>query len=179
MSHIWLRHVTCMNESCRTYESVRTHVWMSHVTHMNQSCHTCQWVTSHTWMGHVSRMNVSCHTYEYVMTHVWMSHVTRSLPLIIFSNKKTYIPFLLHATQIRYVHSYLNSSWHIKKEKKYIPLFVSTTPRRYIYNYEYTLLYMIIYIVRDSLKKEKRRSLFNYAPHHVVTYIIMYIHYYA
>ena len=29
------------------YEWVMSHIWMSHVTHMNESCHTCEWVMSH------------------------------------------------------------------------------------------------------------------------------------
>ena len=40
---VWqLRHVTHINESCHTYESVMSHISMSHVTHMNESCHTYQ-----------------------------------------------------------------------------------------------------------------------------------------
>jgi len=38
-SHIWMRHVTHMNESCPTYECVMSHIWMSHVPHVNASCH--------------------------------------------------------------------------------------------------------------------------------------------
>jgi len=56
MSHIWMRHVTHMNESCHTYEWGMSHIRMSHVTHMNEPCHTYEWVTAH--------MNESCHTYE-------------------------------------------------------------------------------------------------------------------
>jgi len=45
-----------------------SHIWMSHVTCMNESCHIYEWVMSH--------MNESCHTYEWVMSHIWMSHNT-------------------------------------------------------------------------------------------------------
>jgi len=69
MSHIWMSHVTHMNESRHTYEWVISHIWVSHVTHMNESCHTYE-------MSHVTHMNESCHTYEWVMSHIWMSHVT-------------------------------------------------------------------------------------------------------
>ena len=62
MSHIWMSHVTHMNESCHTYEWVMSHIWMSHVTHMNESRHTYEWVMSHIWMSHVTYMNESCHT---------------------------------------------------------------------------------------------------------------------
>ena len=82
-----------MNTAC--------HIWMSHVTHMNESCHTYEWVVPHIWMEHVSHMNESCQTYERglmkmpcpldstkmwrmtmdfmkmrdSMWHVWISHV--------------------------------------------------------------------------------------------------------
>ena len=46
MSHIWMSHVTHMNESCHTYEWLMSHIWMSHVAHMNESGHTCEWVMS-------------------------------------------------------------------------------------------------------------------------------------
>jgi len=76
MSHIWMRHVTYMNESCHTYKWVMSHIWMSHVTHMDESCHTYGCVMSHRWMSHVTYMNESCHIYGCVMSHIWMSHVT-------------------------------------------------------------------------------------------------------
>ena len=33
MSHIWMSHVTHMNESCHTHERVMPHIWMSHPTY--------------------------------------------------------------------------------------------------------------------------------------------------
>jgi len=73
-SHVWMSHVTCMNESCHTYESVTLHTTCdipctSHVTHMNESRYTCEWVMSHTWMSHVIHVNESCHTYDSVTPH--------------------------------------------------------------------------------------------------------------
>jgi len=65
-----------MNGSCHTYEWVMSHIWMSHVTHMNEPCHTYEWVMSHIWTSHATHMNESCHTYERVMSHISMSHVT-------------------------------------------------------------------------------------------------------
>jgi len=84
-SHICMSHVTHMNESCHTYESVMSHTyawvtwhkWMSHVTHMNQSCHTYDWVMSHIRKSHVTHMNQSCHTYDWVTSHICLSHVSR------------------------------------------------------------------------------------------------------
>jgi len=37
------------NAPCHTYQCVMPHLWMSHVTHMNDSCHIFEWVVSHTW----------------------------------------------------------------------------------------------------------------------------------
>jgi len=91
MSHIWMSHVTHMNESCHT--QCIEH-WMSHVTHMNMTwlIHMCDMthiqkgdVNVMEWQGDVvPHMNESCHTYEWVMSHtyewvmshIWMSHVT-------------------------------------------------------------------------------------------------------
>jgi len=78
-----LRHVTHMNESCRTYEWVMSHIWMSHVTRMNESCHTYEWFMSRTWMDYNTLMNESWHIYEWVTSHmrithgihVWLRHV--------------------------------------------------------------------------------------------------------
>jgi len=70
MSHMWIRHVVHMNESCHTYECVMAHIWVIHVTRVNESCHTCQYVMSQIWMSHVTHVNGSCHTYEWVMSHL-------------------------------------------------------------------------------------------------------------
>ena len=48
---------------------VMAHIWMSHVTHMNESCHICEWGISHIWMSHVTHLNEWCHTYESIMSH--------------------------------------------------------------------------------------------------------------
>jgi len=88
-------HAPCHTHACVAYEWVMSHIWMSHVTYMNESCHTYWCVTSdykfvmsHTWMSHVTHawvMSHTCmhtlacvHTYKCVMSHVWMSHVTRT-----------------------------------------------------------------------------------------------------
>ena len=55
MSHIWMSHVTPMNESCHTYEWIMSHLWM-------RSCHTYAWVLAHIWMRHVADVSDSCHT---------------------------------------------------------------------------------------------------------------------
>ena len=60
--HVWHDVFTCMTRF--VYEWVMSHMWMSHVTHMNESCHTYEWVMSRIWMSHVTHMNESCHTYD-------------------------------------------------------------------------------------------------------------------
>jgi len=74
--HVWMSHVTLMNESCHTYEWVMSHVCLSHVTCMtNDQVNTLQrinactisqvtheWVKSHIWMGYFKCMKESCHT---------------------------------------------------------------------------------------------------------------------
>ena len=44
-----------MNESCLTYEWVMSHIWMSHVSHMNESefCHIYERFMTHVCMSHI------------------------------------------------------------------------------------------------------------------------------
>ena len=49
-----------------TYEMIMSHIWMRHVTCTNESCHTCEWVMSHIRMCQVTHMNQSCHSHESV-----------------------------------------------------------------------------------------------------------------
>jgi len=61
----WICHVT--------YAWAVSHIYISHVTYMNESCHIYEWVMSHIWIRHdtyglvMSQMNESCHR--------WTSHV--------------------------------------------------------------------------------------------------------
>ena len=64
MSHTWMSHVTCMNESRHIHEWVTSHTDMSHVTYMNESRHIHEWVMSHTWMSHVTYMNQSWNAHD-------------------------------------------------------------------------------------------------------------------
>ena len=52
--------------SCRTYACVMSHIWMSHVTHMNESCHTYDRVLSQIWKNHFTRTNELFHTFKCV-----------------------------------------------------------------------------------------------------------------
>ena len=68
---IGVRHVT-------SREPVMSHVWISHVTCLNESSHMLEWVTLHVWMivvplvcmRHATRRGASC-------PFAWMSHVTQ------------------------------------------------------------------------------------------------------
>ena len=80
MSHVWLSHVTSMNQSCHMYEKVMSHVWMSHVTRTDESRHTdsragnqnptTSVIRAHR--SHVPHRNNSCHTYR------WVTHMNES-----------------------------------------------------------------------------------------------------
>ena len=72
MSHVWIS----LDESCHTYESVMLRTWMRRVTHMHESCHTYKWVMSHMWMRRDTHMHESCHTYEWVMSYVCPSNAS-------------------------------------------------------------------------------------------------------
>ena len=48
-----------------------SHIWMSHVSYMNESCLIYEWAMSHIWMSHVSYMNESCLIYEWVIVPIW------------------------------------------------------------------------------------------------------------
>jgi len=98
MSHVWIRHVTCMHtsvshvartkecESSRTsrhithwHETCRTYGWdannvlspASHFTHMHESWHTYAWVMAHIRMSHVTHLCRSCYTYEWGMDDIF------------------------------------------------------------------------------------------------------------
>jgi len=86
MSHIWMSHVTHLNESCRTYEwvmSQRTHMqaWACCWIVLNESCHIYEWVMSQrprmqAWACCWIVSNESPLPYATVMAHLWMSHAT-------------------------------------------------------------------------------------------------------
>jgi len=60
LSHVWMSHITRLNESCHTYEWITSRIWMSHSAHMNQSWHTCMSNhLSHVRMSHSTHVNKS------------------------------------------------------------------------------------------------------------------------
>ena len=109
MSHIWMSHVTHMNESCHTYEWVMSHIWMRHVTNMNESCHTYECVMSHIWMSHVTHMNESCQTYEWVMSHIWMTHSG-----LLFKKDNAPVPESCHTYECVMSHLLMTHGAHMK-----------------------------------------------------------------
>jgi len=53
-----------------------SHVWMSHVTHVNETCYFAPYYFKYTWMSYVIHVNESCPFPPRHVTHMWMSHVT-------------------------------------------------------------------------------------------------------
>ena len=84
MSHTRIRHVTRMNGSCRTYESVitqtneSTHTYETY-EHLNKSCHTHEYATWHMEKGGITHMYVIRDTCVWITPHTWMSHVPRKV----------------------------------------------------------------------------------------------------
>jgi len=82
MSHIWMSHVTPMNDSCRQAgRSLRCKPFKRvTVTHTNESWHTYEWVMSHPWTSHVKQADRSLRPIPYhcmnASWHTWMSHDT-------------------------------------------------------------------------------------------------------
>jgi len=61
--HVWMHHITHMNESCHIYECVMSHscaIWGARVVSDHESCHI--------WLCHLSRIKESCHAYEWVVS---------------------------------------------------------------------------------------------------------------
>jgi len=91
--HIWMNHVTQMNESWHTYEWVMAHghadrhkstftqniphtidsclIWLSHITHMYKLHHFCKCAIAHVRMSHTIHMNESFHIFQLV-TYEWV-----------------------------------------------------------------------------------------------------------
>jgi len=97
----------------RMTESVRSHIWVSHVTHINESHHTCEWVMSHARMRHFTHRNESCHTHLWVTAHPSMRHYyTRQQHLLHEYHTRTSANWMSHGTY-EWVMVHMNESWHI------------------------------------------------------------------
>jgi len=98
MSHIWTSHVTHMNTSWHTFESVTSHVWVSHVpsaeyitqdTYTNESRQKYKWVmkqkklshSTHTWVSQAHQHTISQIFY---MTYSHLCAPTRYSTWLIF-----------------------------------------------------------------------------------------------
>jgi len=76
MSHMRMRDITRMNESCHTFTREIAHLCMSHGTHVIDSL--CS--MSHVWISHVTHVNEGHHTYEWVMSHMWLTLFFSDMP---------------------------------------------------------------------------------------------------
>jgi len=54
--HLRISHKCGINKSCLIYKWAMSHVWMSHVSHVNEWCHL--------WVIHECVISKSCHRYE-------------------------------------------------------------------------------------------------------------------
>jgi len=75
-------YVNLVKESCHTYGWVMSHIWMSHVTHMDESQQTYESVTCATWLIQMCSMTCSYVyvTYSYVrhdsfVSTTWLIHM--------------------------------------------------------------------------------------------------------
>jgi len=105
LSHMWISHVSHMNQSCLIYELAMSRIWVSHVEHnnlyylishlrkrthssrptlMSHVCHTCGLDMSHIWISHISYTSWPCQIYGTAMfqntkvfeSHIWHTHVS-------------------------------------------------------------------------------------------------------
>jgi len=109
VTHIFLSHVTHMNESCHAYECLQkgactlvlcTRLDEACYKYVLESCHTFEWVMSRTRM--VAERPVyssNAQTYEYVMLHKCacvMSHVSISDVICMRQSRHMYESFMSH-----------------------------------------------------------------------------------
>jgi len=84
--HIWMSHVSHMNESCLTY-----------VSHMNYSC--CPFCVER--MLSLWYMNESCLTYKWVMSHICLTYELFVLSLLC----ATVVPFVCRYSRLFWVYT--------------------------------------------------------------------------
>ena len=70
---------------------VKSHIWMSHVTHMNESCQTYEWVVSHIWIVGSFKLQVSFAKEPYKRDFIlqkrrliWRSLLIEAIPYYIY-----------------------------------------------------------------------------------------------
>ena len=103
-----------------TYEWVLSHIYLGHITHMNESRHTYKWVTSHIWVRPGANENTSCHARMWVMSHndsfirvTWHSYVWHYYSCV-GHDMLTRVTWLIHACD-RHIHIYdmtHSCEWH-------------------------------------------------------------------
>jgi len=108
----WMSRVT-LNKSCHscighlTLACVMSHIWMSHVTHMNEACHTHEWVMSHVmemWDRYcLKEAGETCDMSSDVMSRVTPDWVVSHLP-------ESCRTCMIHVTLTR-VMSHLKDIW--------------------------------------------------------------------
>jgi len=113
-AHIWMSHVTYMNESCQIHEWVMTHIWLRHepwlshlwhVTYTNESSfmwHKCVIIYVICDVTFVTQMEKLSHTWIYVTPLVNLCHTggQRESPNMtqsyICHDSSMYLAWLIH-----------------------------------------------------------------------------------
>jgi len=120
VSHLWVTHVTHLNELCPTYKWVM-HINESYcikqtflcrstcVTCVNDSCPTCKWLTPVTYI------NESCPIYESVMSHVRTSHITHIKEACPTHNRVMSHTRMSHVTESRHTRFLYQVTWQSKR----------------------------------------------------------------
>jgi len=97
MSHIWMSHVTHINESCHTYEWVMSHIWMSpNVWHDLIICaYIC--TNKYSWTNMVASVSTHLHVRAEILTGqicLKETHITQKRPISLrrdlFHSKENY-----------------------------------------------------------------------------------------
>jgi len=134
MSHMWMSHVTHVNESCHTYEWVMSHTWMLHTRARiyGQRVRACAAFTCVTWLIHTCDMTHSHEWHDSFMCVTWLMHdmthscvwhdscmsATRGICMcdvthwFVSQDAFTCVTWLIHMCVL--THSYLTNSylWH-------------------------------------------------------------------
>jgi len=116
MSHIWMwlwhEQVKTAWKLKATCECGMSHIWMSHVSYMNESCCSCECSMSHMRMS-----RIICQTYEWVMSEMfeWERHERRVSEegLKARGNMYTSHAWMSHVSHMCMCHAWVKRGWKL------------------------------------------------------------------